>query len=701
MKKAICMFFLIVISQVFAVSVDGYAFLEGQTDHSGVKVFLQRTAPDTNYSYTFYTDSTGYYNYIIEGGVYDFSFSKVGFYPYQTEQVCYSDISLSDVTLLDKGFYGEVSGIIHAGVYNVTDTLTVTQGDTLIIEPGVKLQFAQGASFDIYGYLIAEGTETDSIYFTSYPDSDWDGIFIYSTADNNSSFKYSVIENSAKWGLLITYKNPTISNCLFRNNKKTSDYSPGVLRVLYGASPEISECIFENNFQAGIEINGSSATISNVDIHNNIGTWIGGVDIRNSTVSLISSYINFNQAPDYGGIYSFNSDLSIISSNISDNISTSTYNEASAGGIKVTGGSCTINSSMISDNSSNLNGGGIYSDSSELNIINSEIKGNVALKPEYWYAKGGGMYSKSSELYFSYSILSQNSSDEIGGGIFLTGGSALFENSIIADNTSPTGAGAYLTSQCDAQFVNSVVLKNNGHGVWTSQSIEVENCIITDNTDYGIFKSSTDFENTVTFNNVYNNSPANFYNAKDYLGVAVTTNYNGDPCDPWYNISMDPLFLDVWNGDFTLTENSPCIDAGTNTIADYIFPVADIVGNYRLWDGDGNGSEIVDMGAYEYGAPSGIVDNEEQVCNYHLFQNYPNPFNPVTTINYTLPNAGQVELCVYNLQGQLVQSLVDAKQEKGIHQTEFNAGDLTSGLYIYNLKIDGKVVQSRKMMMLK
>jgi len=39
--------------------------------------------------------------------------------------------------------------------------------------------------------------------------------------------------------------------------------------------------------------------------------------------------------------------------------------------------------------------------------------------------------------------------------------------------------------------------------------------------------------------------------------------------------------------------------------------------------------------------------------------------------------------------------------EKGIHKTEFKAGDLTSGIYIYNLKVDDKVVQSRKMIMLK
>jgi hypothetical protein len=97
----------------------------------------------------------------------------------------------------------------------------------------------------------------------------------------------------------------------------------------------------------------------------------------------------------------------------------------------------------------------------------------------------------------------------------------------------------------------------------------------------------------------------------------------------------------------------------------------------------------------------GIEDQAVEVQNYTLYQNYPNPFNPVTTISYALPEAAQVELNVYNLQGQLVQSLVNGKMRKGIHKAEFNGADLTSGLYIYNLKVDGQMVRSKKMMLFK
>jgi len=84
-----------------------------------------------------------------------------------------------------------------------------------------------------------------------------------------------------------------------------------------------------------------------------------------------------------------------------------------------------------------------------------------------------------------------------------------------------------------------------------------------------------------------------------------------------------------------------------------------------------------------------------------LYQNYPNPFNPTTTINYDLSENAQVELNVYNQDGQLVSSLVNDLKNRGSHKAEFNANGLTSGIYIYKLKVNDKVFLSRKMMLLK
>jgi hypothetical protein len=69
-----------------------------------------------------------------------------------------------------------------------------------------------------------------------------------------------------------------------------------------------------------------------------------------------------------------------------------------------------------------------------------------------------------------------------------------------------------------------------------------------------------------------------------------------------------------------------------------------------------------------------------------LEQNYPNPFNPNTSIYYSLERAGMVTLKVFNMLGQEVAELVNEVQSEGYHSVEFNAADLPSGIYVYQIK---------------
>ena len=85
---------------------------------------------------------------------------------------------------------------------------------------------------------------------------------------------------------------------------------------------------------------------------------------------------------------------------------------------------------------------------------------------------------------------------------------------------------------------------------------------------------------------------------------------------------------------------------------------------------------------------------------YMLEQNYPNPFNPVTTIGYALPKSGEVTLIVYNLRGKEIASLVDGKQPAGNHEVTWDASNVASGIYFYQLQA-GDFVQTRKMVLLK
>jgi len=70
---------------------------------------------------------------------------------------------------------------------------------------------------------------------------------------------------------------------------------------------------------------------------------------------------------------------------------------------------------------------------------------------------------------------------------------------------------------------------------------------------------------------------------------------------------------------------------------------------------------------------------------FKLAQNYPNPFNPMTTIDYFLPTNSNVELCVYNLQGQKIATLVDEQQSQGAHSLTFKATNLPIGIYFFRL----------------
>ncbi len=86
---------------------------------------------------------------------------------------------------------------------------------------------------------------------------------------------------------------------------------------------------------------------------------------------------------------------------------------------------------------------------------------------------------------------------------------------------------------------------------------------------------------------------------------------------------------------------------------------------------------------------------------FGLSQNYPNPFNPSTTINYALPKASDVSIDVFNILGKKVASLVNQRKTAGNHSAQFKAANLSSGVYFYTLRIGGRVLKSKRMLLIK
>ena len=88
------------------------------------------------------------------------------------------------------------------------------------------------------------------------------------------------------------------------------------------------------------------------------------------------------------------------------------------------------------------------------------------------------------------------------------------------------------------------------------------------------------------------------------------------------------------------------------------------------------------------------------VNGYSLEQNYPNPFNPSTTIKYQIPELSFVTIKVYDVLGNEITTLVNEEKPAGNFEVEFNASNLTSGIYFYRIQA-GDFVETKKMVLMK
>jgi hypothetical protein len=96
-----------------------------------------------------------------------------------------------------------------------------------------------------------------------------------------------------------------------------------------------------------------------------------------------------------------------------------------------------------------------------------------------------------------------------------------------------------------------------------------------------------------------------------------------------------------------------------------------------------------------------VYDDFENVpVSFRLNQNYPNPFNPSTRISFSLESPGKTTLTIYNVLGQKVATLLSQELSAGSHEVNFNASNLSSGVYLYRLD-SGDYTAVKKMMIMK
>jgi hypothetical protein len=132
------------------------------------------------------------------------------------------------------------------------------------------------------------------------------------------------------------------------------------------------------------------------------------------------------------------------------------------------------------------------------------------------------------------------------------------------------------------------------------------------------------------------------------------------------------------------------------------FPLGDLSWfptQYASW----KAQEAAELAQIDHVLKTGLtaVENTQELpLNFQLQQNYPNPFNPSTVISYTVAKAGNVTLKVYNVLGQEVATLVDGYRAANTYNVRFDASDLASGVYLYELSA-GSNVTSKKMVLMK
>jgi parallel beta-helix repeat protein len=457
--------------------------------------------------------------------------------------------------------------------YNVQGDIMIDDGNVLVINPGVTVNFAGMKSLTVAGRLLAVGNETDSIIFTTTDLSNgWRGIRFDNTPETNDTsmimycrLKYGKATGASPYNkggaiYLSHFSNVLISNSLIANCG--SDLQGGAIYCEY-SSPVISYNTITNNTASagggGIYFgNSSSPDISHNTISYNVSTLNGG-----------------------GGIYG-SSGNAIISDNVITHNEVSNPTEGGGGGIYINGDQIVITRNMITYNKTNTlsGGGGIFCTESNPVIFYNTVSNNEA----HGSAGGGGGISLTggaSPVISNNTIINNRTMSVLGGGggLYVNSGNPAINSNTIANNDAYTGGGLFFTGGTNPILLNCIVWGNEA-GTSGNQ----------------VFLDDEPSDPSFMYCDVQGGSAAFGLNGNSYIGTYQN------------NLDIDPLFYspsvgsgidyDGTTADWSLGCSSSCINAG---YPDGVYASVDKAGNPRVNDGR------IDLGPYEFQIVAGLV----------------------------------------------------------------------------------------------
>jgi parallel beta-helix repeat protein len=485
---------------------------------------------------------------------------------------------------------GDVSGNWYAShsPYYITGNITVPAGDTLTIEPAVQVNFLGEYSFTVNGWLDAIGTPADSIRFAGTPR--WLGVYFVNAPDTGH-LVYCRLDN-ASTAVTCNNSDPVISHSLITGGGGVY----GSIYVSNSGSPRISDCIIINNSSRGIYWNSSANAAIDRCVISNIGMQ-GIFSIGSASFTISGSTIS---GCGTSGVYKTSGNWTFIDCTISNNKNNVNY----GGGVHSEYGNLTFTNCTISDDTTLTGeGGGVACRNGTATFTNCTINGNcsqdLGSSP---YIGGGGISLYHANAVLSHCTLFDNWGMPHGGGIAIDTGNLSVDHCTIDRNNSdcgmyPGSAIVIIGGGTTADITNSIISNNYG---WTSNACAVYN-------QGSLTVDYSDFYHNTLGGHISGNIPPGF-------GVLDTVNYNGDSCDVYYNIFLNPMFVDTVNRDYHLLAGSPCIDAG-----DPASPK----------DPD---STITDMGRYYFNQGSGVAVGPPASLRLPPYRACPNPFTSFAAV---------------------------------------------------------------------